>query len=81
MKAKVITHRDRFFIGYRIADLRRDSELTQIEFSKKYGVQRRQVIRWELGENLPRMEILKQMAKDFNTTVEWILYDEGDKDV
>ncbi|WP_204256122.1 helix-turn-helix domain-containing protein [Staphylococcus sp. GDB8P47P] len=67
-------------MGYRIANLRTAAEETQVQFSGRYSVNRLAVIRWECGENIPKMDVLKQMAIDFNTTVEWILYGEGEKD-
>ncbi|WP_186310038.1 helix-turn-helix transcriptional regulator [Staphylococcus saprophyticus] len=67
-------------MGHRIAFLRIDSNQTQSVFGKKYDVNRLEVIRWENGVHIPRMNVLKQMAKDYNTTVEWILYGEGEKD-
>lgn len=81
MKARPLNYRDRRFMGYRIANLRTAAEETQVQFSGRYSVNRLAVIRWECGENIPKMHVLKQMAEDFNTTVEWILYGEGEKDV
>ncbi|WP_204176826.1 MULTISPECIES: helix-turn-helix domain-containing protein [unclassified Staphylococcus] len=75
-----MNYRDRRFMGYRIANLRTAAEETQVQFSGRYSVNRLAVIRWECGENIPKMDVLKQMAIDFNTTVEWILYGEGEKD-
>lgn len=80
MKAKPLNYRDRRFMGYRIANLRTAAEETQVQFSGRYSVNRLAVIRWECGENIPKMDVLKKMAIDFNTTVEWILYGEGEKD-
>ncbi|WP_145232666.1 helix-turn-helix domain-containing protein [Staphylococcus arlettae] len=80
MKARPLNYRDRRFMGYRIANLRTAAEETQVQFSGRYSVNRLAVIRWECGENIPKMDVLKQMAIDFNTTVEWILYGEGEKD-
>lgn len=78
MKARPLNYRDRRFMGYRIANLRTAAEETQVQFSVRYNVKRLAVIRWECGENIPKMDVLKQMAKDFNTTVGWILYGEGE---
>ncbi|MDW4022598.1 helix-turn-helix domain-containing protein [Staphylococcus saprophyticus] len=78
MKARPLNYRDRRFMGYRIANLRTAAEETQVQFSSRYKVKRLAVIRWECGENIPKINVLKQMAIDFNTTVEWILYGEGE---
>lgn len=80
MIARPLNHRDRCLMGHRIAILRIDTNKTQSMFGKRYGVNRLAVIRWENGIHVPRMDVLKQMAKDFNTTPEWILYGEGEKD-
>ncbi|MDW3953088.1 helix-turn-helix transcriptional regulator [Staphylococcus saprophyticus] len=80
MKARPLNYKDRCLMGHRIAFLRIDSNQTQSVFGKKYDVNRLAVIRWENGVHIPRMNVLKQMAKDYNTTVEWILYGEGEKD-
>ncbi len=80
MIARPLNHKDKCLMGHRIAFLRIDSNQTQSVFGKKYDVNRLEVIRWENGVHIPRMNVLKQMAKDYNTTVEWILYGEGEKD-
>lgn len=80
MIARPLNYKDRCLMGHRIAILRIDTNQTQSIFGKKYGVNRLAVIRWDNGVHVPRMNVLKQMAKDFNTTVEWILYGEGEKD-
>ncbi|MDW4377849.1 helix-turn-helix transcriptional regulator [Staphylococcus saprophyticus] len=80
MIARPLNHKDKCLMGHRIAFLRIDSNQTQSVFGNKYDVNRLAVIRWENGVHIPRMNVLKQMAKDFNTTVEWILYGEGEKD-
>ena len=80
MIARPLNYKDKCLIGHRIAILRIDSNQTQSVFGKKYDVNRLAVIRWENGVHIPRMNVLKQMAKDYNTTVECILYGEGDKD-
>lgn len=80
MKARPLNYKDRCLMGHRITILRIDTNQTQSVFGKKYDVNRLAVIRWENGVHIPRMNVLKQMAKDYNTTVEWILYGEGEKD-
>ena len=50
-------------------------ELSQIEFGKRVGVGRL-VTRWENRAQLPKMEAIRKLAKEFNTTPEWILYGE-----
>ena len=74
MKSRMITYEDRMHIARRINTLRLD-ELSQIEFGKRVGVGRL-VTRWENRAQLPKMEAIRKLAKEFNTTPEWILYGE-----
>lgn len=78
MLAKPIKPIDRKFIGYRIASLRAQSDKTQDQFGLSYSAGKSVVSKWENGENVPGIERLKLMAKDFNTTVDWLLYGEGE---
>ena len=54
MKARPLNYRDMRLMGYRIAILRTKSNLTQVVFGKKYGVNRFAVIRWEHGVHVPK---------------------------
>ena len=74
MKSRMITYEDRMHIARRINTLRLD-QLSQIEFGKRVGVGRL-VTRWENRAQLPKMEAIRKLAKEFNTTPEWILYGE-----
>lgn len=74
MKSRMITYEDRMHIARRINTLRLDAELSQIEFGKRVGVGRLAVTRWENRAQLPKMEAIRKLAKEFNTTPEWILY-------
>lgn len=76
MKSRMITYEDRMNIARRINTLRLDAELSQIEFGKRVGVGRLAVTRWENRAQLPKMEAIRKLAKEFNTTPEWILYGE-----
>lgn len=80
MIARPLNYRDKCLMGHRIAILRINANQTQSVFAKKYDVKRLAVIRWENGVHVPRMKVVRQIAKDFNTTVEWILYGEGERD-
>ncbi|HCZ5923382.1 TPA: helix-turn-helix transcriptional regulator [Staphylococcus aureus] len=74
MKSRMINEIDRMHIAQRINALRLDAELSQIEFGKRLGVGRLAVCRWENRAQLPKMEAIRKLAKEFNTTPEWILY-------
>ena len=49
-------------------------ELLQYEFGEHLGVGRVTVNRWENFTQLPPMKMIRKMAKEFNTTPQWILY-------
>ena len=55
-------------IGQRIQDLRKDYKLTQVKFSEKIGVSVRTLHRWETGDRLPTIDILKNIFDIFEIT-------------
>lgn len=57
-------------IGTRIRDLRRAHDLTQDELSKKIGVSKSQIIRYENRGAVPAADVLSKMADLFGTTVD-----------
>lgn len=65
---------DRIQISERIREIRLNAELLQYEFGECLGVGRVTVNRWENFAQLPTMKMIRKMAKEFNTTPEWILY-------
>lgn len=60
-------------IGEFIKKLRKDNNLTQKELADKYGVTYQAVSKWENGKNIPDIQIIKEMSKDFNLNVEELL--------
>ncbi len=52
-------------IGQRIQDLRKDYKITQVKFAEKIGVSVRTLHRWETGERLPTIDILKNIFDIF----------------
>ncbi|MDH9161269.1 helix-turn-helix transcriptional regulator [Staphylococcus succinus] len=80
MLAKPIKPIDRKFIGYRIASLRAGEGWSQEKFGEAYAAGKTVVSKWENGINIPSMERLKEIANNFNVTVEWLLYGEGEND-
>lgn len=65
---------DRIQISERIREIRLNAELLQYEFGERLGVGRVTVNRWENFTQLPPMKMIRKMAKEFNTTPQWILY-------
>lgn len=76
MRSAMLSFEDRMEISERIRDIRLDANLLQYEFGERLGVGRVTVCRWENFAQLPPMKMIRKMAKEFNTTPEWILYGE-----
>ncbi|MDO0996626.1 helix-turn-helix transcriptional regulator [Staphylococcus hominis] len=74
MKSVMIRLEDRIQISERIREIRLNAELLQCEFGERLGVGRVTVNRWENFSQLPPMKMIRKMAKEFNTTPQWILY-------
>ena len=74
MRTVIIRIEDRIQISERIREIRLNAELLQYEFGECLGVGRVTVNRWENFAQLPTMKMIRKMAKEFNTTPEWILY-------
>ena len=76
MRSVMIRIEDRTQISERIREIRLNAELLQYEFGERLGVGRVTVNRWENFTQLPPMKMIRKVAKEFNTTPEWILYGE-----
>ncbi|MBC3067138.1 helix-turn-helix transcriptional regulator [Staphylococcus hominis] len=74
MRSVMIRLEDRIQISERIREIRLNAELLQYEFGERLGVGRVTVNRWENFTQLPPMKMIRKMAKEFNTTPQWILY-------
>lgn len=74
MRSAMIRIEDRIQISERIRGIRLNAELIQYEFGERLGVGRVTVNRWENFAQLPPMKMIRKMAKEFNTTPQWILY-------
>lgn len=74
MKSVMIRLEDRMQISERIREIRLNAELLQYKFGERLGVGRVTVNRWENFAQLPPMKMIRKMAKEFNTTPQWILY-------
>ena len=58
--------------GRRVASLRDERELTQIELGKKVGVTGTCVWNWEGGNTFPRSAALSKLAQALSTSVEYL---------
>lgn len=65
--------------GKFIKDIRKKNNLTQKDLADKYNVTYQAVSKWENGINMPDTILLKQIAKDFNVSLDEILNGTTDK--
>ena len=60
-------------IGSFLKELRKERGLTQEQLAETLGVSNRSVSRWETGTNMPDFDLLMQIARYYDVTVEEIL--------
>lgn len=54
----------------KMAELRKAAELTQVEASVMFGVDRSTVAKWETGDSTPRPEKIPEIAKVYKVGLE-----------
>lgn len=64
-------------VGRRILSIRKRRNLTLIDFAKKIGASKSSVSDWEKGFRLPPEDILTKIAIMGNTSVDKLLYGNG----
>ncbi len=60
-------------IGSLIKKIRKENNLTQQDFAKKYGVTYQAVSKWENGKNIPDIALLKEICGDYNIDINELL--------
>ena len=65
-------------IAVNIATLRKRNGLTQAELAERLCYSDKAVSKWERGESIPDVIILKQVADTFSVTVDYLLTPHGD---
>ena len=60
-------------IGVFIANLRKEKNLTQEQLAERLGVSNRSVSRWENGNTLPDLSLLRLLCMELNTSIEELL--------
>ena len=61
----------------KLKNLRRDRGLSQGELSKVFSVAQQTVGKWESGLAYPNIDTLKQIAKYFNVSIDYLLDNDG----
>ncbi len=57
-------------IGKNLLILRKNAKLTQMELAERFNYSDKTISKWESGESLPSIEILYELAKFYNTTLD-----------
>jgi transcriptional regulator with XRE-family HTH domain len=65
----------------RFIQLRKKNQLTQQQMANQVGIHITQVKRYEAGQAQPSVEQLKKIATAFNTTTDWLVFEEGERDL
>ena len=60
-------------VGENLTFLRKNSGLTQLEFGEKFSYSDKTVSRWEQGDIIPSVEVLKQIADFYEVSVDFLL--------
>lgn len=60
-------------IANNIINLRKEKNLTQIEFAKKLNYSDKAISKWERAESMPDVIVLKQIADLFGVSVDYLL--------
>ena len=63
-------------IGQRLTIIR--GKLSRRKFASLLGVNQSSVQRWELENQIPKGDVLKRLASDFNVDLNWLLTGEGE---
>lgn len=62
----------------RLSELRERAELTQEQLAQRIGISQSMIARIESGEREPRRATKLKLARIFETTVEWLFYEQVD---
>lgn len=69
----------RLIIAKNISTLRRTAEMTQFELAERLNYSDKAVSKWERGESIPDIAVLKNIADIFSVTVDYLLEEEHSK--
>ena len=68
----------KFIIAKNIQKLRQEKEMTQLELAEKLNYSDKSVSKWERGESLPDIMVLKAVADLFEVTLDYLVEEEHD---
>lgn len=70
---------DSFKIGQFIAELRKEHNITQTELAKRLSISNKTVSKWENGRGSPDPELLHELSKEFNISIDELINGEKSK--
>lgn len=69
----------KLIIAKNISELRREKEVTQAELAEYLNYTDKAVSKWERGESVPDIAVLKQIADFFHVTLDYLVSEEHDQ--
>jgi len=69
----------KLIIAKNIAELRKEAQMTQFELAEKLNYSDKAVSKWERGESVPDVVVLKEIADIFSVSVDFLLEEEHTK--
>lgn len=69
----------KLIIAKNIAELRKEAQMTQFELAERLNYSDKAVSKWERGESVPDISVLKEIADMFSVTVDFLLEEEHSK--
>ena len=67
----------RKIIGYNLAELRKNRDLTQSELAEKFNYTDRAVSKWENGDTLPDIETLYNLCEFYGVTLDYLTHEDN----
>ena len=65
-------------IGKNLLKLRKEAKLTQMELAEKFNYSDKSISKWENGESLPSIDVLYEIAKFYNTSLDALTSETGE---
>jgi len=66
-------------IGKNLSNLRKQAKLTQMELAEKFNYSDKSISKWEAGDSMPSIEILNDLAKFYNVSLDYLVTEEHDE--
>lgn len=60
-------------IGKNLSNLRKQAKLTQMELAEKFNYSDKSISKWEAGDSMPSIEVLNELAKFYNVTLDYLV--------